>query len=262
MAKVSLKLIEKQIRKDEKILKAYDLLESDVETQCYLQMANIMAVNRLRYNDHGPVHSRIVGGTALEIFDILKNHIKLGVVKEGIGDESDSRLVSFYGAYLHDIGNSVHRKSHHINGCILAGPILKRLLGKIYGVKTEKTFKLKQEILQSIFSHDDEIKCLSAEGGISKIADGCDMAGGRARIPYKLGKADIHSLSALSITKVEIEPGTEKPLLIKVHMNNFAGIFQIEEVLMKKIETSGLMDKVKILPLEKGKKIKWSGKMD
>ena len=49
------------------------------------------------------------------------------------------------------------------------------------------------------------------------------------------------------------------PLLIKVHMNNLAGIFQIEEVLMKKIETSGLKDKVKILPLERGKKIKWSG---
>ncbi len=113
--------------------------------------------------------------------------------------------------------------------------------------------------MQSIFSHDDGINCLSVEGGISKIADGCDMAGGRARIPYKLGKADIHSLSALSITKVEIEPGTERPLLIKVHMNNFAGIFQIEEVLMKKIETSGLMDKVHILPLERGKKIKWSG---
>lgn len=259
MAKVSLKLMEKEKVKYKKISKMYDLLESDVETQCYLQMANIMAVNRLRYNDHGPVHSRIVGGTALEIFNILKNHVDLGVVKEGIGNESDSRLVSFCGAYLHDIGNSIHRKSHHINGCIIAGPILERLLGKIYGVRTEKTFKIKQEIMQSIFSHDDEIKCLSAEGGISKIADGCDMAEGRARIPYKLGKADMHSLSALSITKVEIEPGTDIPLLIKVHMNNFAGIFQIEEVLLKKIETSGLLDKVKILPLEKGKKIKWSG---
>ncbi len=259
MVKVSSKLIENQITRNEKILKLYKLLELDVETQSYLQMANIMAVNRLRYNDHGPVHSRIVSGTAIEIFDIMKNDVELGIVREGIGDVSDSKLVAFCGAYLHDVGNSIHRKNHHINGCIIADPILKRLLGKIYGAGIEKTFKIKQEILQSIFSHDDDTKCLSVEAGISKIADGCDMAGGRARIPYKLGKADIHSLSALSIKKVEIEPGIETPLLIKVHMDNHAGIFQIEEVLMKKIETSGLMNKVRVLPIERGKEIKWSG---
>ncbi len=256
MGKVSSELAEQKTRGDEKVSRLYRLLESDVETQSYLQMANTMAVSRLQYNDHGPVHSRIVGGTALEIYDIIRKDFKPSIVRDGIGDESDAKLVTFCGAYLHDIGNAVHRESHHINGCTVANPILKRLLSEVYGSGTEKVFKLKQEILQSIFSHDEEVKCLTVEAGISKIADGCDMAEGRARIPYKLGKVDIHSLSALSITKVEVEPGADRPLLIRVHMKNYAGVFQIEEVLMKKIETSGLRDKVRVLALERGREIK------
>ncbi len=213
-------------------------------------------MNRLYYNDHGPVHSRIVGGTALEMYDIIKEEVTPRIVKDGIGDESDAKLVTFCGAYLHDIGNSIHRKDHHVNGCIVAAPILTRLLGTVYGDGSEQAIKMRQEVLQSIFAHEDEIKCLSVEAGVSKIADGCDMAEGRARIPYKLGKVDIHSLSALSITKVEVEPGEEKPLRITVHMNNSAGVFQIEEVLMKKIETSGLMDNTEVLALERGREIK------
>ena len=258
MVKVSSKLVERKIGCDEKVTRLYKLLESDAEIQSYLQMANTMAVNRLQYNDHGPVHSRIAGGTALEIYDIIRNDVKPNIIHDGIGDESDARLVTFCGAYLHDIGNAIHRESHNINGCIVANPILKRLLGEIYGMETEKVFKLKQEILQSIFSHNEEVTCLTVEAGISKIADGCDMAEGRARIPYKLGKVDIHSLSALSITKVEVEPGADRSLLIKVHMKNYAGVFQIEEVLMKKIKTSGLKDNVRVLALEKGRVIKRS----
>ncbi len=256
MSKVSLQLAAKKIMEDEKVLELYKLLESDAETQNYLQMANTMAVSRLRYNDHGPVHSKIVGGTALEIYNIIKNDVEPNIVRDGIGDESDAKLVTFCGAYLHDIGNAIHRESHNINGCIIANPLLKRLLSKIYGSKKEKAFKMKQEILQSMFSHDEDVTCLTVEAGIAKIADGCDMAEGRARIPYKLGKVDIHSLSALSVTKVEVEPGLDRTLLIKVHMKNYAGVFQIEEVLMKKIATSGLRDNVQVLALERGREIK------
>jgi metal-dependent HD superfamily phosphatase/phosphodiesterase len=138
----------------------------------------------------------------------------------------------------------------------VAAPIFTRLLGKVYGEGSEQAVKIRQEILQSIFAHEDEIKCLSIEAGISKIADGCDMAEGRARIPYKLGKVDIHSLSALSITKVEVERGQDKPLRITVHMNNSSGVFQIEEVLMRKIETSGLMKETEVIAIERGKEIK------
>ena len=107
-----------------------------------------------------------------------------------------------------------------------------------------------------IFSHDEEIGCLSVEAGAAKVADGTDMAGGRARIPYKTGKVDIHSLSALSITKVEIEAGERKPVQILVKMTNPAGVFQIEEVLERKISTSGIQDLVEVIALKKGIRIK------
>jgi metal-dependent HD superfamily phosphatase/phosphodiesterase len=116
--------------------------------------------------------------------------------------------------------------------------------------------RLKSEILHCIFSHEDEVDCLSVEAGAAKIADGTDMARGRTRIPYRTGKVDIHSLSALSITKVEIEKGKRKPVQILVSMDNPAGVFQIEEVLEKKLETSGIQDLVDVIALERGVQIR------
>jgi len=84
------------------------------------------------------------------------------------------------------------------------------------------------------------------------------MARGRTRIPYRTGKVDIHSLSALSITKVEIEKGEQKPVQILVSMNNPAGVFQIEEVLEKKLKTSSIQDLVNVIALEKGIQIRRS----
>jgi len=247
MVKVSLDIAEQKISSNSKVNRIYQLMRSDLELQNCLQMANTMAVKRLNYNDHGPVHARIVAGTALEIYDYLRGHIEPSIIKDAIGDESDSKLVVFCGAYLHDIGNSIHREMHHISGCIVASPILTRLLSKIYEGENDRSIKIRQEILQSIFAHENDIKCLSFEAGVSKIADGCDMAEGRARIPYRMGKVDIHSLSALSIVAVEVGAGENAPLRITVQMNDSAGIFQLENVLMKKVETSGLVNKVEVV---------------
>jgi metal-dependent HD superfamily phosphatase/phosphodiesterase len=116
--------------------------------------------------------------------------------------------------------------------------------------------RLKSEILHSIYSHEEEAVCLSVEAGAAKVADGCDMARGRARIPYRTGKVDIHSLSALSITRVEIEKGRNKPVQILVNMKNPAGVFQIEEVLEKKLDTLGIQELVDVITLENGVEIR------
>ncbi|MEJ2241532.1 MAG: phosphohydrolase, partial [Candidatus Bathyarchaeota archaeon] len=60
----------------------------------------------------------------------------------------------------------------------------------------------------------------------------------------------------LSITKVEIEKGQQKPVQILVSMNNPAGVFQIEEVLEKKLATSGIGNFVDVIALEKGVQIR------
>ena len=239
-----------------KVEKMFRLLESDNEVQGYLRMANVMAVDRLMYNDHGPVHSKIASGSALEIFGLLTKKVTPTTVANGACSLEDAKVIVLCGAYLHDIGNVVHRVDHHIHGCIIASPILDRLLKKVYPREGALYLRLKSEILHAIFAHDEGVRCLSVEAGTAKVADGTDMAQGRARIPYKTGKVDIHSLSALSITNVEIEQGNRKPVRILVNMNNPAGVFQIEEVLERKIRTSGIEEHVEVIALEKGTEIK------
>jgi len=238
------------------LLKVFNLLENDLEVQTYLQMANVMAVERLRYNDHGPVHSRITSGSALEIFEILSRRFTPTTVRDGVCSLEDAKIIVLCGAYLHDIGNAIHRVSHHTHGCSIAAPILDRLLSKVYPANRELAYRLKSEILHCIFSHDENVKSLSIEAGSVKVADGTDMAEGRARIPYRMGGVDIHSLSALAIRKVEILEGKSRPVKILVNMDNPAGVFQIEQVLERKISSSGIDRWIEVVALEKGKEIK------
>ncbi|MEM2597879.1 MAG: phosphohydrolase, partial [Thermofilum sp.] len=84
------------------------------------------------------------------------------------------------------------------------------------------------------------------EASIVRLADGLDMSESRARLPYKLGKHDMHSLSALSIRKVELRPGAETPIEVLVYMSDMAGFFQVERVLMPKIEGGKLKGLVKV----------------
>ncbi len=248
MVKVSPTLINRHL-KEEKLRRAYRILEEDAEIQTLLKMSNIMAVTRLKYNDHGPIHSKITAGAALEILEIISGRrTPSAIIDHGFTYE-DSKIITLMGAYLHDIGNAVHRADHHIHGCILMNGKLDEILNEIYG-EEEKRIRVKCEILHCIYSHDENVQCLSLEAGIVKVADGTDMAEGRARIPYDLGKRDIHSISALAIRRVEIERGLIKPIRITVTMENPAGIFQVQNVLQKKIATSGLEDEIEIVTME------------
>jgi uncharacterized protein len=239
-----------------KVEQMFRLMENDLEIQNTLRMSNVMAVERLKYNDHGPVHAKIVAGSALEIFSLLTQEVIPSTVQNKVCKLEDAPIVVLCGSYLHDLGNSIHRVDHSYHSCILANPILDRLLKTVYPSDPELAIRLKSEILHSIFAHDENVECLSVEAGAAKIADGTDMARGRTRIPYRTGKVDIHSLSALSITNVEIERGKNKPVQLLVSMNNPAGVFQIEEVLDKKIKTSGIEHLVEIVAIEKGVQIR------
>lgn len=254
MVLVSSKLVNVHL-KESSLLKLYQLLEQDLEVQTYLRMANVMAVDRLKYNDHGPVHSRIVVGGALEVFNLLSSRVTPSLIKNDVGDLEDSKIVVLCSAYLHDVGNSVHRKMHNLHSYVISEPILNKLLPEIYPDERHM-LEIKQEILHCLFSSNDNIQCLSMEAGVVKIADGLDMAEGRARIPYKTGKVDIHSLSALAIRKLEVVKGETRPVRIFVDMDNPAGVFQIEWVLERKIKTSGLEDFIEVVALQNGTELK------
>jgi metal-dependent HD superfamily phosphatase/phosphodiesterase len=239
--------------------RCFDVLEGDVEVQTYLKMSNEMVVKRLNYNDHGPVHARIAAGSSLEILDHILRVVKPTTVANGICDLEGAKLITMVGSYLHDIGNSVHRVDHIMHSCYLAAPILDRIYSTLYPGEHEHVLKMKCETLHAIYAHEDPIQALSIEAGAAKVADGTDMAEGRARIPYRGGKVDMHSISATSIKRVDIEEGRDKPVSIKIYMDNPAGVFQIEEIIGKKVETSGLSKYVELVAIENGREIKTVG---
>lgn len=217
-------------------------------------MANTVAVSRLGYNDHGNVHVRIAAANALSILNLLvKGGVTPNFVREMHGSFADAQVIVLLGALLHDLGNAIHRKNHEKHGIYLAGEVLDRVLPEFYS--GDKFHKVKLSVLSCVYETGDEAECSAVESGVVKIADGTDCEKGRARIPYRLfNKQDIHSVSALAIRKVTISPGKRVPVKITVDMSNPAGLFQVNEVLGKKVARSGLKDKVEIDVLIKGKK--------
>jgi len=257
MVIVSPSLILKHVKESLLVRRTVDVLENDEEVQELLKLSNIMAVGRLKFNDHGPVHARIVAGAALEILELLVNAgVRPTSLRDGTTRSYDEvKMVTVLASYLHDIGNAVHRENHELIGMVLARNILDRLLPEILGENSRRLYGIRQEVLHAIYSTDYDVQCLTVEAGVVKIADGTDMAEGRARIPYRLGKMDIHAVSALSIKQVDIGKGEEKPVRITVHMDDSAGIFQIEKVLLPKIRSSGLQEYIEVVAYTKNKEI-------
>jgi len=251
LAIVSPSLVKRHIESSELLSRAWRILTSDDEIQELLRMANINAVSRLLYNDHGPVHASIVSGSAIEIYEILKSAgIRPSSIEQRVvPSEEYSKLIILLGAYLHDIGNSVHRDNHELIGALLAGNILDRILPEIIGPEERAlAYRIKSEVLGAIFSTAMNVKALTIEASIVKVADATDMAEGRARLPYSKGKEDIHALSALSIAKVELKKGKDRPLVIEVYMKDMAGMFQVERVLLPKLEYSLIAKYTEIRP--------------
>ena len=247
MVVVGPKLLDYMLADKEVLLKAYRVVEDDPEVQGLWFMSNVMAVTRLKYNDHGPVHAKITAGAALCIYQLLRERgVESTLIKDGVVDREEyAWLVPLLGSLFHDVGNSVHRDMHEKTGALLAKPTLDRVLRRLIS-DTYTRVKVRQEILHSIHCTSYDVDCLTVEAGCVKVADGLDMAEGRARVPYRLGGVTIHSVSALSVKKVEILPSDKRPIRINVYMSEKAGLFQVDHVLMPKINTTPLRDYVEV----------------
>ncbi len=233
------------VEKNEKLKKVVERINQDVELKTLWKASNIIAIDRMGLNDHGPVHVKIVANLALKILRILVSRgVIPGIVKNYNMKVEDAEIVVVLAAALHDIGHAIHRVEHENSSVVLAPPVIERLLEGIYS-EEERTI-MKAEILHAIFSHRATIMPLTLEAGIIKIADALDMEEGRARIPFEIGKVNIHSVSAMAIKEVSIEEGEKKPLKIEIKMRNSAGIFQVDELLKNKIETSGIADLIEV----------------
>jgi len=246
----SIKTINDGLKKHPNASMLFKMLQEDEETNTLLSLANYIAVRKLGYNDHGPVHARIVTANGVRILRIILDSKELQVDSiSGLGmSEDDAHLIVVAGCFLHDIGNAVHREEHEIFSVILAKPILERLLPQIYP-DTKKRTEVIEQVLHSLYAHDVGENALTIESGIVVIADGCDITKGRGRLSFDLGKHDIHSISALSIESVDIHKGKNKLIEILVHMSNSAGVYQVQETLANKVAKSPLRDYIEIVAL-------------
>jgi len=228
-------------RNNAKLKQVMDKVKEDVKLQSYWKCANVMAIDRMGYTDHGPTHVKIVANMALKLLRILiDRQVKPSIVRYyGMGND-DAEVVVVLGAIFHDLGMVVTRHDHDKYSELIALEFLEKCLTPVYS--EEERAIISSEVLHAIVSHEQPNKPLTVEAGIVSIADALDMEAGRARIPFKSGKVDIHAVSALSIEKVEIIEGAEKPITIKITMSNSAGVFQIDELLKPRIETSKLQE--------------------
>jgi len=224
---------------NKKLKRIVDLVKEDVELQTFWRCANVMAISRMGYTDHGPTHVKIVANSALKLLRIL---VKSGVVPNVVKDynltNEDAEVVVVLASVFHDLGMVVTRERHEEYSVMLALRFLQRHLPVVYS--EEESAIISSEVMHALLAHHPQQKVLTLEAGVVRVADALDMEEGRARIPFQAGKVDIHAVSALSIEKVEILEGTEKPVVIRIRMLNSAGIFQIDGLLKARILGSGL----------------------
>lgn len=236
------------LRHLEKGTKAYELgqlLTQDEEIQSLQEYANIVAIKRLGYNDHGPVHMRQVAVNALVMLRLLHDAgIKTSMETEEEGDYDDSTCAVLLAGFLHDMGMTVSRADHELTGLVIARPIMERLLLQVIPDDLARRTRILSVATEGIFGHMATRAIHSVEAGLILVADGCDMQKGRARIPLMLGPegtgevGDIHKYSSNAIEGVQISKGENHPIKIEIIMSSDVGYFQVEEVLLQKIAKS------------------------
>jgi len=239
-----------------KLKQVMDKVRSDGKLRSFWRCANVMAIERMGYTDHGPTHVKIVANLSLRLLRILVGkQVKPSVVKDYGMKNEDAEVVVVLGSVFHDLGMAVIRHHHEMYSALLALEFIERCLTPAYPL--DERAVIASEVLHAIVAHEHTnvktARPLTLEAGIVGIADALDMEAGRARIPFEAGKIDIHSISALSIEKVEIIEGEAKPITIKITMSDSAGVFQIDELLKPRIETSGLQEYFHVVAVITGK---------
>jgi len=240
-------------RNNAKLKHVMNEIKADTKLHSFWKCSNVMAIDRMGYTDHGPTHVKIVANLALKLLRILMDkQVTPSIVKNYGMHNEDAEVVVVLGSIFHDLGMVVTRTDHEKYSVLLALEFIERCLKPVYS--EEERAIICSEVLHAIVAHEQPNKPLTVEAGIVSIADALDMEAGRARIPFKSGKVDIHAVSALSIEKVEIIEDEKKPITIKITMSNSAGVFQIDELLKPRIESSGLQDYIHVIAEITGEK--------
>ncbi len=226
-------------RHNPRLAKIVELVNGDDRVYALWIAANVTAVDRLEMSDHGPVHMHIIANSALRLLRLLMGaDVRPNIVSDYGLEPEDAEVVVALAALFHDVGMSIHREGHEGFSLFVAQPILDEILAEVYEPPVDTI--VRSEVLHAIISHRSGGTPLTVEGGVLRIADALDMAQGRSRIPFTAGSTSIHAVSAAAIEGVHIEPCDSHPVRIRIEMSNSAGVFQIDELLRRKLKGSGL----------------------
>ena len=230
--------IQVPIQGNELLRNSLTSINKNIEIVTLWKIINVNAIERLGMSDHGPVHFQIVSNIAVKFVRMLVSKgIKMSVTKNFDLSGEYAELIVLLASLFHDLGMSINRKGHEEYSLFLANNLMHQILGFLQPY--EKTVVI-AEVLHAIISHRSDSHPITIEAGIVRVADALDMSKGRSRIPYESGIVDIYSVSAAAIENVEIVKGQIKPIHINVTMNNSAGLFQLDELLKRKINGSGI----------------------
>jgi metal-dependent HD superfamily phosphatase/phosphodiesterase len=233
-------------RHNEKLRALVAAIDSDEELAQWWRCANINVVDRQGMTDHGEVHIRIVANAALKLLRLLAEAgIASSVESTYSMTAEDAEVIVVAASALHDVGIAVHRDGHEQYSVPVALSILPRLLGGLYS-PSERVI-IQSETLHAIIAHRWDEKCLTLEAGVVKVADALDITEGRSRIPYESGETSIHTISAAAIDRVRLLQGQETPIRIEIEMSNSAGVFQVDELLKRKLRNSSIAPYVQVL---------------
>lgn len=218
---------------------------ADPQLKAWWHVAAVNATRRLGMSDHSWVHIQVVLNISLRMFRLLtKRGIEPSLARDYGMSERDAEVVVAAAAMMHCVGMSIHRVDHESYSLFLTADKLSDLLEGIYD-EPERSVVV-AETLHAIIGHRSSGKPLTLEAGIVRVADALDMAKGRSRVPFEAGQTNIHALSAAAVDEVRIVSGESKPIRVEIAMNNSSGIFQVDELLAKKLRGSGIEQYVEV----------------
>jgi metal-dependent HD superfamily phosphatase/phosphodiesterase len=232
-------------QRNRKLARFLAAANSDVQLKARWHAAQVTA-ERLGMSDHSWVHLQIVLNRALRLYRLLRQKGVQASVEVDYGLEAkDAEVVIAAGCLLHDLGMSIHRVDHEAYSLFIAADHLDTLLADVYE-EPERTI-VASEALHAIIGHRSGGTPLTLEAGVVRVADALDMEHGRSRVSLEAHLPNIHALSAAAIDEVRILPGEQRTIRVEIEMNNSAGVFQVDELLARKLRGSGLEDHVEVV---------------
>jgi len=237
-------------RGNRKLASFLEAVNADDQVRAWWYMAQVHA-ERLGMSDHSWVHVQIVLNIALRLLRLLaRADVTPAVVADHGMGQRDAEVVVAAGALFHDVGMSIHRADHEAYSLFMAQRKLERMLAEIYP-EPQRSIVI-AESLHAIIGHRRRGEPYTLEAGVVRVADALDLAQGRSRLPIEAGQEGIHSISAAAIDEVRISAGKKRPIRVEIEMNNSAGIFQVDELLVSKLRGTPLEDRTEVVAEVRG----------